>query len=98
MSDANAEDEGYLIRSGQDLASDVLVIGRNGRLGRTSLELLFAVKPRHCIVLAGSGANRPSRGLLERIDGKNTGANVYRTDIHGIIKMISDGNVVTVEQ
>lgn len=96
MSDATIYDEGYLIRSGADLASDVLVVGRNGRYGSTSLELLMATKPSHFVVLVGGGSRRPSRSVMRRIDSENTGAQVYRTDIHGAIQISSDGNSLRV--
>ena len=42
-SDARIEDESYLIRSGADMVSTVLVVPRHGRFGSTSLELLSLV-------------------------------------------------------
>ncbi|MDH7601192.1 MAG: hypothetical protein QHI38_03490 [Armatimonadota bacterium] len=97
MSDASVEVEGFLIRSGVDLSSDVLVTGRNGRFGSVSLELIVAARPKYFVVLAARGRGRPSRPLLERIDTKNTGAKVYRTDTDGIVTMVTDGRSVVVE-
>lgn len=96
MSDATVDDEGYLIRSGVDLASDVMVVGRNGRHGSTSLELLMATRPGHFVVLVGGGSRRPSRSVMRRIDTENTGAQVHRTDVHGAIRITSDGRSLRV--
>ncbi|OFX15804.1 MAG: hypothetical protein A2Z18_10730 [Armatimonadetes bacterium RBG_16_58_9] len=106
MSDARVEAECYLIQSAAaqletdrpqaELESDVLVLGRNGRSGSTSLELLSRVRPESCVVIAGRGRNRPSRAILNRVDTKNTGAAVYRTDKDGTIRMVTDGHSVVV--
>ena len=97
-SDARMEDEAYLIRSGVDLASTVLVVPRHGRYGSTSLELLSLVRPEYCIVLVGEGADRPSRVVLDRIKTENTGAEVYRTDTGGPINIMTDGHSIQVGQ
>ena len=49
------------------------------------------------MVLAGRGADRPSRAILNRIKIENTGAEVYRTDKNDPIDMISNGRVIQVE-
>ncbi len=97
MSDAGIEDEGYLIRSGQDVSTDILVIGRNGRYSTTSLELIVAAKPKYFVLLVNRGHKKPGRSILERIDANNTGARVYRTDNDGIVKMVTDGRSISVE-
>jgi len=98
MSDALIEDEAYLIRSGVDLTSTVLVVPRHGRHGSTSLELLSLVRPEYCIVLVGRGADRPSRTVIDRIKTENTGAEVYRTDRDGPVIMVSDGRSIQAGQ
>ncbi|MCX8052221.1 MAG: MBL fold metallo-hydrolase [Armatimonadetes bacterium] len=97
MSDALVEDEAYMIRSGIDLTSNVLVVPRHGRYGGTSLELISFVRPEYCIVLVGNGNDKPSRIVLNRIRTENTGAEVYRTDLNGRINLISDGRTVRKE-
>jgi len=96
-SDALVEDEAYMIRSGADLRSTVLVVPRHGRYGSTSLELLSLVRPEYCVVLVGKGSDRPSRVVLQRIKTENTGAQVYRTDLHGPIHMTTNGRTIRIE-
>jgi len=95
-SHAMVDAEGYLIRSVDNLRSNVLVVGRHGRRGSTSLELLSVVKPECCIVMSGAGSDKPSKTILDRISTKNTGAEVYRTDKDGLVDVISNGRSITV--
>lgn len=94
MSDAQIQDEAYLIRSGRDLTSTVLVVSNHARAGGTSLELLAKVRPHYCIALAKTGDGRPDRTVMKRISPENTGAYLYRTDKDGIIDLVSDGRSV----
>lgn len=96
-SHAAVEAEAALMRSGQDLSSSVLVVGRHGRAGSTTLELLSAVRPGYCVVQVGKGADRPSRSVLSRLSPDRTGAELYRSDAQGSIRMISSGRAITVE-
>ena len=95
-SDIRLEAEANLIQSGVDLRSSVLVVPRHGRYGGTSLELLSVVRPEAYVVLLDRSSNRASRAVLERIDTRNTGAAVYRTDLDGNIEMITDGRSIKV--
>ena len=95
-SDIRLEAEANLIQSGADLRSDVFVVPRHGRYGGTSLELLSIVRPEAYVVLLDRRSNHPSRAVLERIDTRNTGAAVYRTDLDGNIEMITDGHSIKV--
>lgn len=95
-SDTRVEAEGFLIQSGAHLASDVLVVGRNGRAGSTSLELLSQVRPRCCVVQAGRGVRQPSSLVMRRISTENTGADVYRTDRDGPLDLLTDGRSIEV--
>ncbi len=94
MSDATIEDEAYLMRSGADLTSTVLVVSNHARAGGTSLELLAKVRPHYCIALVETGDGRPDRAVMKRISTENTGAYLYRTDKDGIIDLVSDGRSV----
>ena len=55
------------------------------------------MRPSYCIVMPGRGADRPSPTVCDRIKTENTGAEVYRTDSDGPIKMTSDGRSILVE-
>lgn len=94
--DIRRADEAEIIRSGQDLTSDVLAVGRNGRNESTSLEMLSLVRPQICVISAGRGSKNPSRNLLKQLDSRNTGAALYRTDQDGIIEIITDGHTIQV--
>lgn len=93
-SDAGVLAEGFLISSGVDLVSDVLVVGKYGRAGGTSLELLRAVRPRVIVLAAGRGEYRPAPSVLKRIDPEHTGAKLYRTDRDGVVILATDGESV----
>ncbi|MEN6357933.1 MAG: hypothetical protein ABFD83_12725 [Armatimonadota bacterium] len=90
-SEADEDTENYLVKSGMDIENDVLVIPRGGKSGSATLEFLSRVRPEQCIV---SSVRRPSRAVLQRIDPKNTGAKLQRTDKNGTISIISDGRTI----
>ncbi|MHB9035235.1 MAG: ComEC/Rec2 family competence protein [Armatimonadota bacterium] len=92
-SDIGEDAEAWLVKSGIDLESDVLVVPRGARKGGTTLEFLSRVRPEHCVVLSG---RRPSGIILQRIDPKNTGAELHRTDKDGTISIVSDGLTLAV--
>jgi competence protein ComEC len=95
-SDIRTKSEAELIGSGIDLESSVLVAGRHGRNGSTSLELLSMVRPEICIVSTQHGSNRPAPSVLNRLSAVNTGAALYRTDKDGIIEIDTDGRSIQV--
>ena len=92
-----ADGEAELIKSGQDLTSNVLMVGRRGQYGSTSLELLSLVRPEIVVISAKRGANRPAPSVLDRLSAANTGAALYRTDKDGVIKIDTDGRSFQVQ-
>lgn len=92
-SDADNDTENYLVKSGLDIENDVLVIPRGGRSGAVTLEFLSRVRPERCVI---SSSRHPSRAVLQRIDQKNTGAKLQRTDKDGTISIVSDGHAIIV--
>lgn len=88
------EAEGYLIQSGAALKSDVMVVPRHGQTGSSSLELISLVRPKCFVVMAGTGPDRPSLRVIERMSARHTGAEVYRTDHNGPVDVISNGREV----
>lgn len=95
-SDIKTEAEAYLIKSVPNLDSDVLMLARNGGYGSNSLELMSQVKPAVCVISCGGRFGRPSPSVLKRIDTKNSGADIYRTDKDGTIDIITDGHKIIV--
>ena len=87
--------ENYLIsKFNQFLLADILKVPHHGSNSSTSNFLLKFVKPKMSLISAGiqNRFKHPSGQVLERI--KNSGSEVFRTDIEGAILMISDGKNV----
>ncbi|MCE5197355.1 MAG: hypothetical protein ABFD54_02935 [Armatimonadota bacterium] len=85
--------EAWLVKSGSDVESDVLIVPRSGHSTAASLELLSKVRPDYCVI---TSSNTPNRSLLERLNEKNTGARLFRTDKNGTISIVSDGRTIAV--
>ncbi len=97
LSDAGPKGQARLIEQPNDLRSNVLVVGRHGKRGGASLEILLLARPEVCIVPVGI-SERPSRLVLRQIDPKNTGADLYRTDLDGIVEVVTDGQQIVVNR
>ncbi|MEW6244463.1 MAG: MBL fold metallo-hydrolase [Bacillota bacterium] len=95
--DAEAKSEEEMISSGVKLAADVLKVGHHGSGTSTTPGFLTAVSPAIAVISVGAG-NRyghPAPETLARLE--STGTEVYRTDLHGTVKVVSDGNSVMVQ-
>ncbi|MCE5322784.1 hypothetical protein LLG46_05635 [bacterium] len=90
-SDAGGSAQNYLVKSGIDLQSNVLAISKAAKSDAITLEFLSRVRPEQCIL---SSSRHPNRVILQRIDPKNTGAALHRTDKDGTISIISDGRTI----
>ncbi len=75
----------------------VLKVGRHGDGKSAHPELLQALAPQFAIISVGSDnrSNDPSEDTLARLN--DSGVTVYRTDLHGSIEFVSDGEHVWVE-
>lgn len=93
-SDIRTQAESALIQSGVDSSSDFLVVPHHGLRGSASLELLSVVRPEYCIIQSGN--SRPNSSVLRRLDPRNTGAALYRTDEDGIIEILTNGHTTVV--
>ncbi|MCK4546286.1 MAG: DNA internalization-related competence protein ComEC/Rec2, partial [Candidatus Eisenbacteria sp.] len=80
-----------LLRSGEDLANDVIVVPHHGSASSSLPEFIEAVGPGIAIVSAGKkGRLRlPSRDVIRRY--QDAGARVFRTDQSGAVIVTSDG-------
>ena len=105
MGDAEQEVEGNLTPSPSpitgegnhvSLQSDVIKIGHHGSDTSSSEEFLEAVKPKIGIISVGKDNDfgHPSLRVINRLE--RLGTKIYRTDLNGWIKVISDGNEVEV--
>lgn len=89
--DIEARMERQIILSGTNLDADVLKVAHHGSKTSTTEEFLYEVSPQVAIIQVGA-KNRyghPTQIVLDRLE--NFGAKLYRTDIDGDIKVVSDG-------
>ena len=89
--DAEREAEHDLINSGYDLSSDVLKAGHHGSASSSSYPFLYHVMPEYAVISCAEDSRyeHPDSGTLSRLS--DIPAVVYRTDLHGTITCISDG-------
>ena len=96
--DMEREAEDRLVESGEELASTVLKVGHHGSRTSTSAKFLGAVNPSVAIASAGvdNPYGHPAPEVMERLEAAVGNGNVYRTDLHGSIEVMSDGATVWV--
>lgn len=92
--DAESESEQDMLASGADLSSDVLKVGHHGSRTSTSDPFLQAVRPKDAIISCGSNNSygHPHAETLAKLSG----CNIWRTDLHGTIKLVSNGSSYTI--
>lgn len=91
MGDATSKIENKLLAYGNGLKSNILKVGHHGSKYSSSFNFLNAVSPRAAIIEVGA-KNRyghPSPATLSRL--KMSDINIFRTDLDGDIKVVSDG-------
>lgn len=89
--------EEALLRESADLHADVLKVGHHGSDTSTTPQFLAAVAPSIAVISVGE-KNRfghPSRRVLRRLE--RAGAAIYRTDLHGDVRVTSDGKTLRVK-
>jgi len=94
--DAFQEVEMQLIERGVDLSSGVLQVGHHGSRTSTAREFVEAVFPAVAVISVGRD-NRHGHPHQETLDVlEEYGVAVFRTDLHGDIRVLSDGVGYTV--
>lgn len=90
--DAGEKSEVAMLASGVPLNSDVYLASHHGSDGSSSTEFLEAVMPETVVFSVGEGNSygHPSERVLNSV--AETGAEVYRTDLQGTIRVTSDGH------
>ncbi len=90
MGDATSKVEKKLLN--EDIKSDVLKIGHHGSEYSTTKKFLDKVNPQYAIIEVGKNNTykHPKEVTLDKLNKKNI--KIYRTDIDGTIKVVSDGN------
>lgn len=90
--DAGEKSEVAMLASGVPLNSDVYLASHHGSDGSSSTEFLEAVMPETVVFSVGEGNSygHPSERVLNSV--AEIGAEVYRTDLQGTIRVTSDGH------
>ena len=91
--DIEEEAERRLISSGAQLSSMVLKVGHHGSNTSTTQPFLDAVEPRIAVISAGldNQFGHPAPAVVERLQAFVGAENVFRTDLHGTVEVVSDG-------
>ncbi len=87
------EAEFELITCRANLTSTVLKVAHHGSGTSTTSEFLAVVSPQLAIISVGEGNpfGHPSDEVMGRLEQKLGQENIYRTDEHGTIEFITDG-------
>ena len=97
--DIGMETEWELIRNRADLTSTVLKVAHHGSDTSTTNEFLAVADPQIAVISAGEDNKfgHPSDEVLNRLKKRINQQNIYRTDEHGTIEFITDGERLWVE-
>ena len=96
--DVEAKAESYLSRYSPTLASAVLKVAHHGSRTSTTPVFLDRVGPAVAVMSVGAD-NRfghPHPDVVRRLGQALRPGSVYRTDLHGTVEFISDGNTLSV--
>jgi len=90
--DIRQEAEFELITQRAELNSKVLKVGHHGSDTSTTEEFLAVVNPQIAVISVGENRfGHPSDEVVARLEEKLGLENIYRTDKHGTIEFITDG-------
>jgi competence protein ComEC len=94
--DIGIEAEGQMLRKGFPLHAEILKIPHHGSSSSSSPPFLDKVNPTYAILSVGqrSIGRLPNPEVLERYE--RLGAKIFRTDRHGAITVVTDGDGVKV--
>ena len=96
MGDGEAATEQQLLHSGDNLHSNVLLVGHHGNRNADSIPFLTAVSPDTAVISVGeNNFGQPFNAVLNRLSDNNIA--VYRTDESGTISMETDGHSISIE-
>lgn len=95
--DAEAEAEAEMIERGHNLRADILKLGHHGSRTSSTQGFLDAVQPQIAIYSAGkdNSYHHPHEEVIARLHDMNIA--VFGTDVHGTIRVISDGQTYRLE-
>ncbi|MBQ8133719.1 MAG: MBL fold metallo-hydrolase [Clostridia bacterium] len=97
MGDAEQESEAEILERWNDLSADVIKVGHHGSSTSSSEEFVKAVSAKYAVFSLGkdNDYHHPHQQTVNR--WKKIGAEMYRTDERGTIKITSDGSELSVE-
>ena len=96
MGDAETAAEMDLLEAGLDLQCDVLKVGHHGSKTSTCGAFLSATAPAYAAISVGPDSNGlPDASVLRAL--RESGAQIYRTDLDGTLIFMSDGKNVTIQ-
>ena len=96
--DMEADAERRLLNDGALQRSAVLKAGHHGSATSTTQAFLKAVEPSIAVISAGleNPYGHPAPEVLRRLEAAVGDGNVYRTDRHGTVELVSDGATIQV--
>lgn len=94
--DAERTAEQAVLRTGINLSATVLKVGHHGSDTSTTYPFLWQIMPMYAIISVGEDNTygHPSDNTLSRL--RDADVQVFRTDMHGDITIVSDGFLVTI--
>jgi competence protein ComEC len=97
--DISQETEFKLISNRTNLDSTVLKVAHHGSDTSTTLDFIAVVEPQIAVISCGANNKfgHPSEAVLERLEDKLGSENIYRTDQHGNIEFITNGEKLWVK-
>jgi len=95
--DVEKEAEERMVRKGYPLGAHILKVPHHGSSSSSSLIFLEKVKPDHAIISVGERTigRLPHPEVIERY--KRLGSKIFRTDKHGAITVITDGEKIEIK-
>ncbi len=91
--DVSQQVEFELIKHRASLSCTVLKVGHHGSDTSTSAGFLVTVDPSIAVISVGADNTfgHPDDEVMARLEEEIGGENIYRTDEHGTIEFITDG-------
>jgi competence protein ComEC len=95
--DIEQEAEYRIVREGHSLKADLLKVPHHGSSTSSSLLFLERVKPDYAVFSVGERnlGRLPNPEVLRRY--QELGAQVFRTDQHGAVRVVTDGEKIGIE-
>ncbi|MBS3906380.1 MAG: ComEC/Rec2 family competence protein, partial [Syntrophaceae bacterium] len=95
--DVEKESEERMVRKGYSLGAHILKVPHHGSSSSSSLIFLEKVKPDHAIISVGERTigRLPHPEVIERY--KRLGSKIFRTDQHGAITLVTDGEKIEIK-